>query len=1108
MTENGKNILVGSSSGIYYLFNEYGAMIRQENLGSTITSADMSQNNMVLGTELATSIMSLSGTKLTQQGSDPVRSVAISENDSCAISGTKKNIFLFPQLESMTQINVETPVNFVSISSSGKRAAAATSDLIYFFKIDEEITYWNYEIPSITSVQISEDGSFLIVGTETGSLHILGETHELFRKDGFEGSVISVGTNNTIIAAGTSGGKIYLFDSTGKEITNLTVDGLVDCCISSDGVVAAANTQNLYVFNEKGEILWQKDLEGTKSVEISGDGKYITVMTKNGILFFSNWQNTFKGNNYNPYSSGEPYSFQSFNHVWTYPLSPVGEVYTGQPLMRAAAGDVNGDGKVEIAASTGDGVAILDSEMNILWEKECTADVFCITLLDVNNDTVLEVVYPLRNGEYNLSVLDVSRDEVTEFNFMSYFGVSYEGGIERSMIPVVSYDIDGDGRIEILAVVNTGYLGSPRGVLAFEYPSGEVEWFYESGPFVVIEAFYDIDTDGRPEIILGSRSPCNGNQVGQRDDCHVYITVLTVEGEEIWSEEISEGFRILQVGVEDIDNDGEIEIVGTVMDSGGNKYGKLLLRDSKGENLYEKEFNYSLLLGGLADIDGDGFTEIMVTTSEGDVVVYNFRLELVNRGSIGPSMQSRVGVINDIDGDGNEEIVIGVWDKRAIVLNCNLVEEWSKSTGSIPTLLVTNVSGCGNDLFILMETALEMYSFEGEGEYLCSRFFPTSPEIPETSPTEKSEPGLTENYNWVLAFLAVILIFISFFILKKSVRKREIPEIHSHDLMILSLEKRDKTKYQVSLESVNRTILPVKATQTVDISPEMRSEIISRIEYTSKVITKYLNPGRKKPLEKPTEELKKMGTVIYKNFIPRDFAQKLTHQYIVLETEDVQIPWELMYSDQFFALKYAISRRIKSEKVSEIHKQKKREKKALIIADPTGTMPEAVKECEYLKETLQDSFAVTYLNPEEARKVDVMYHLSQGYDIIHYAGELKKEPCLPVYKDVLTCAEIERNLEGSPIVFLNGCGSAKTFSYDVEGLAEVFLQRGALSYIGSLWSIHDRRAAEIAAEFYQNCLYNPVGEALRLSREKYYSSEDITWAAFVMYGDPTLNIYG
>ena len=378
-----------------------------------------------------------------------------------------------------------------------------------------------------------------------------------------------------------------------------------------------------------------------------------------------------------------------------------------------------------------------------------------------------------------------------------------------------------------------------------------------------------------------------------------------------------------------------------------------------------------------------------------------------------------------------------------------------------------------------------------------------------------STPGEypTTAFYGLLAALIVILAILFVIILKKSKKRFKIQEFpheyrkNTQDLMVLSLEKRTETAYQISLESVNRKIFPVRSARTIDIPPEMRSEIIKRIEYTSKAITTYSNTHRKKPLKRPTEELKKMGTVIYKNFIPRDFAQKFVHHYIVLDVEDVQIPWELMYDDGFFALKYALSRRIKSEKVSEIYKSKKREKRALIIADPTGKTPEAVTECKYLKKTLQDYFAVTYLTPEKARKVDVMYHLSQNYDIIHYAGELKREPCLPVYKDIVTCAEIERNLEGSPVVFLNGCGSAKTFSYNIEGLAKVFLERGASSFIGSLWSIHDIKAAEIAGGFYRNCLYYPVGEALRLSRKKYSSRGDITWAAFVMYGDPTLEIY-
>ncbi|MBU7001912.1 MAG: CHAT domain-containing protein [Theionarchaea archaeon] len=360
----------------------------------------------------------------------------------------------------------------------------------------------------------------------------------------------------------------------------------------------------------------------------------------------------------------------------------------------------------------------------------------------------------------------------------------------------------------------------------------------------------------------------------------------------------------------------------------------------------------------------------------------------------------------------------------------------------------------------------------------------------------------------VLAFVFLI------FFLRRMI-KHNVPEFpktpsrdNTEDLVILSLEKRTETEYRASLESLHRTIYPVGSTRPIEISPKVRSEIISRIEYTARLVTNYSNPERSVSLEKPAEELKKMGTVIYKNFVPRDFATKLVHHYLVLEVEDVRIPWELMYSDEFFALKYAISRRIKSDKTSEIQKSKRIKKKALIIADPTGTTPEAITECDYLKKILEHYFSVTYLRAEKAGKVDVMYHLSQGYDIIHYAGELKGESCLPVYGDVLSCGEIEKNLEGSPVIFINGCGSAKTFSYDIEGLAKVFLQKGALSFIGSLWRIHDRKAAEIAADFYRNCLYYSVGESLRLSRKKNYSSEDVTWAAFVMYGDPTLDLHG
>ena len=1137
MTSNGQNIIVGSSSGVYYLFNEFGDLISQENLGSEIRSVDIGRENIVLGTKTATFIFNVSGQKIAQFLSGPIFSVAISENDSCAISGSDDNVFIFPSLESGMQLYVGTSVNHVSISSTGKEAAAVTSEKVFFFNIDESITSWEYQIPSINSMQLSQDGKFLTVGTKQGTLYLLGKTKELLFKKDLVGSVNSVGVNDNIVIAGTSIGRIYLFNTAGIEITNFLVDRMVDCDISQNGrFIVAASLQKLFMYTERGEILWQKDINNIKSVEISADGEYVVAATDSSILFFRNWEEPSNGTRYFPYPSRGLYSFESFRKIREYSTSPILVPYILQPCKRVAVEDVNGDGDNEIVASTGTSLVVFDSKMNVLFQKSYESDVLHIALLDLDNDTVPEIACSLSDGQYRIFVLGFRKGELQElgeFDLADYFGVSQKERMEAAIVPVFSYDIDDDQKIEIIALANSGYTLKPRGVVAFEYPSGVVKWFYKSAPSAVIDAIYDIDRDGKPEIILGSHGCCNGNTEGQRDDCHAYVVVLNLSGTEVWSKEVAEGLKTVRVGVEDVNGDGEVEIVGTINDA-QNIRGGLFVMDDMGDLLYDRELSSVFYLGGIGDLDRDGYKEIVVTDAEGKISIYNFRLELEKTHNVTAYQLSQVEGINDIDGDGGLEIVVRTWDGHAIILDSNLEEEWNRAFEHIYNILMTNVSGCGNDLLILTRKSLEFFSFESEEEYLCAKFIPgssgtpettspptetpettspptdeletTSPptETPETTspPTEEPESSPPADYDWPLIILIMILAIISLLILRKSVRRHEI-----QDLMILSLEKRDETKYQIALESVRGTIYPVRSARTIDISLKVRSEIIARIEYTSKVITNYLNPERRKPLQKPTEELKKMGTIIYKHFIPRDFAQKLVHHYIVLETEDNQIPWELMYSDQFFALKYAISRRIKSEKAPEIHNPRKRGKKALIIADPTETLPEAITECEYLKGTLQDYFAVTYLTPREARKVDVMYHLSQGYDIVHYAGELKEDHCLPVYKDVLTCEEIEKTLEGSPIVFLNGCGSAKTFSYNVEGLAEVFLQRGALSFIGSLWSIHDKTAAEIAAEFYRNCLDHPVGESLRLSREKYYSSEDITWAAFVMYGDPTLNLF-
>ena len=108
-----------------------------------------------------------------------------------------------------------------------------------------------------------------------------------------------------------------------------------------------------------------------------------------------------------------------------------------------------------------------------------------------------------------------------------------------------------------------------------------------------------------------------------------------------------------------------------------------------------------------------------------------------------------------------------------------------------------------------------------------------------------------------------------------------------------------------------------------------------------------------------------------------------------------------------------------------------------------------------------------------------------------------------------------------PVAILNACQSGRTANEErpqevkqylqkpAEGLASSFIYGGALGCIGALWPIYDKPAAEFALEFYGRVLEGyMIGEAMRQARVciREAHPQQITWAAFVLYGDPTFRL--
>jgi CHAT domain-containing protein len=199
----------------------------------------------------------------------------------------------------------------------------------------------------------------------------------------------------------------------------------------------------------------------------------------------------------------------------------------------------------------------------------------------------------------------------------------------------------------------------------------------------------------------------------------------------------------------------------------------------------------------------------------------------------------------------------------------------------------------------------------------------------------------------------------------------------------------------------------------------------------------------------------------------------------------------------------------------------------LFIANPTGDLPATEKEVNWIADKLSGAAAdVDIWLGEEATGLKLHRALASGsYDIIHFSGHAyfnaenpDESGLLLAGQNVFIAQTIQRTLRGRPLILLNACESGREMmregevSYtasETEGLASSFIRGGALGIVGTLWPIFDEGAAQFAAAFYDHLLSGKtLGEGLRQARWQLKETRphDVTWASFVLYGDPTLTM--
>ncbi len=247
-------------------------------------------------------------------------------------------------------------------------------------------------------------------------------------------------------------------------------------------------------------------------------------------------------------------------------------------------------------------------------------------------------------------------------------------------------------------------------------------------------------------------------------------------------------------------------------------------------------------------------------------------------------------------------------------------------------------------------------------------------------------------------------------------------------------------------------------------------------------------------------------------------ASRASHMLLRVPSEIAGLPWELaVLRDgsgplwQLFAMaRQAVVPVSGSRRTRDVRLPLR----VLLLADlesdaPGRALPEASREASEIMELgaqRPDVLRIVRRTPRTLAELDEL--LGEGFDIIHFAGHGTRATGGAAAWSLAdgSAAPTElRTLADPPVlVFSNACVPTGEDGGMGGALAEAFLAWGAGAYIGPFWDLSDRGGAVFARAFYAALADGAtLGDAIQRARSSAAAASSVTWAGYVLYGDPT-----
>lgn len=286
----------------------------------------------------------------------------------------------------------------------------------------------------------------------------------------------------------------------------------------------------------------------------------------------------------------------------------------------------------------------------------------------------------------------------------------------------------------------------------------------------------------------------------------------------------------------------------------------------------------------------------------------------------------------------------------------------------------------------------------------------------------------------------------------------------------------------------------------------------------------HLDHGRK---------LHQMGETFFRQFFPpalQELLEKHHGHYLFFHIDPklASIPLEILSNgNKFLWENFYIGKSIKGQHASPVDIVAKENLKMLIIADPTEDLKWARQEGENLYDYLNNNFPerklqIKLIAGRNISKLSLLNDITDK-DLIHYSGhlhytnELQENGWVLYDNKIVHAREVQKSGAQPLLIFSNSCISGRDKSAGgmttwYENFASSFLRSGQTNYVGSIWELPDtEQTLDFTLQFYDSLFRGEeVGLSLHKARDyakSHYGKNDLTWASYLLMGNPKARIF-